>query len=249
MGILSRIRARMSTLDGYNCLKLNLFRWMWLLKHNWGDSNAYFQKSLLAYLFMEFKPTLSPVVKQWLSAHQYTSPSFLAKGQSGSVWKVEKNGKHFALKVEHEHSTRTRMIEKEAQLLRMANQLNVGPKVADVDIEQGIIVMDFVNGIPLAEWIEKCESRVQMERGLTRLFSQVRKLDKAGIDHGQLAGKLHNILMGEGDQPTIIDFEKASYVRGVHNVNTLKDILLGGRTVHAKKILLVWPTAKEELHF
>jgi putative serine/threonine protein kinase len=198
---------------------------------------------------MEFNPSLSPEVKQWLSEHEYANTSFLAKGQSGSVWKVEKNEKVFAVKVEHEHSTRTRMIEQEAQLLRMANQLNVGPKVADVDIEEGIIVMDFVNGIPLSEWIEKCDSRVQMERGLTRLFSQVRKLDKAGIDHGQLAGKLHNILMGEGDQPTIIDFEKASYVRGVHNVNTLKDMLLGGRTVHSKKILQVWPPAKEELHF
>ena len=197
---------------------------------------------------MEFKPTISPAVKQWLSAHQYTSPSFLAKGQSAGIWKVEKGGKHFAVKVEHAKSTRTRMIEKEAQLLRMANQLGVGPKVAEVDLEQGIIVMDLIQGIPLAEWIEKGDSRVSMERGLTRLFSQVRKLDKAGIDHGQLAGKLHNILMGQGDQPTIIDFEKASYVRGVHNVNALKDILLGGRTIHSKKILQVWPPAKEELH-
>ena len=219
---------------------------MWLLKHN---LNTYSQKRVHAHRIMEFKPSLSPEVLAWLVLHGYSSPSFLAKGKSGAVWKVDKGGRLFAVKVEHEHSTRKRMIEQEAQLLRMVNQLGVGPKVADVDIEAGIIVMDLVDGVPLSDWIEKCESRVQMERGLTRLFSQLRKLDKAGIDHGQLGGSLHNILMSPGDQPTIIDFEKASYVRGVHNVSKIKEVLLGGRTPHSKKVLLVWPPAVEELHF
>lgn len=196
-----------------------------------------------------FTPALPDESNVRLHALGYKALSFVAKGKSGAVWKVEKNGKFFAVKVEHEKSTRRRMIEQEAQLLRMANQINVGPKVVDVDLDAGIIIMEFLEGIPLATWIEQVDSRVKMERGLTRLFSQVRKLDRAGIDHGQLGGKLHNIFMDANDQPTIIDFEKASYVRGTHNVSKLKEVLLGGRTPFSKKVLAVWPAALDELNF
>ncbi len=200
-------------------------------------------------IFMDFKPPLEDATKKWLTSHGYVSPSFIARGRSGAIWKVGKDGKFFAMKVEHEKSRRLRMVEQEVQLLRMANQIGVGPKVEEVDMEHAIIIMALVEGITLGKWVDTTESRVKMERGLTRLFGQARKLDRAGIDHGQLGGKLHNILMDAGDQPTILDFEKASYVRSVHNVGQLKGVLLGGHTDFSKKVLKVWPEAEEELHF
>jgi putative serine/threonine protein kinase len=141
-----------------------------------------------------------------------------------------------------------RMIEQEVQLLRMANQVGVGPKIEEVDVDEGIIVMSLIHGITLDKWIDSVESRVKVERALSRLFAQARKLDRAGIDHGQLGGKLRNILIDDADQPTILDFEKASYVRATHNVGRLKGVLLQGHTEFSKKILRVWPEAVDELH-
>ncbi|MFH1696416.1 MAG: hypothetical protein ABH854_00725, partial [Candidatus Diapherotrites archaeon] len=64
---------------------------------------------------------------------------------------------------------------------------------------------------------------------LDKLFAQAKKLDEAGLDHGQLAGKGKNILVrkkGKNYEPIIIDFEKASAVRRVHNSNQLESFLM-----------------------
>lgn len=195
----------------------------------------------------EFKPALEKENLKWFSAREYQNPIFIAKGKSGAIWKVEKDGAFFAAKIEHEHSTRKRMIEQETQLLRMANQVNVGPKLYEVDFEAGILLMEYIEGIPLADWIETVTSKIKIEKVLTRLFAQTRKLDNAGIDHGQLGGKLHNIMIGPEDRVVILDFEKASYVRGVHNGTKVRDVLLGNRTIYSKKLHEVWPNLEEDL--
>ncbi|MFH0970808.1 MAG: RIO1 family regulatory kinase/ATPase [Candidatus Diapherotrites archaeon] len=203
----------------------------------------------LFFYMSVFSPVLSPHVGNWFSSHGYASLSLIAKGKSGAIWKLEKEGSFFAAKVEHSHSTRKAMIEKEVRLLRMANEAGVGPKIMEVDLDAGIVVMSFVDGMPLASFIDACVSRVKMERVLTRLFLQARRLDRVGIDHGQLGGKLHNILIDTSDQPVILDFEKASYVRNVHNVSKLKEVLLGGRNPFSIKILSCWPNVRDELDF
>lgn len=194
-----------------------------------------------------FSPQLDSETMGWLKQHEYTVPTFIAKGKSGAIWKVEKEGTVFAIKVEHEKSTRKQMIEKEAQLLRMANQVGVGPKLYEVDFEAGILMMEYIDGVPLANWIDTVTSKIKIEKVLTRLFAQTRKLDNAGIDHGQLGGKLHNILIGTDDRVVILDFEKASYVRGVHNGTKVRDVLLGNRTPYSKKLHVVWPNLEDDL--
>jgi predicted Ser/Thr protein kinase len=57
------------------------------------------------------------------------------------------------------------------------------------------------------------------------LFRQAKKLDAIGLDHGQLGGKGKNILVKKNGKPIIIDFEKASDHRRVHNQTQLEAFL------------------------
>lgn len=179
---------------------------------------------------MLFSPTLSPAQKEWLQLHEYKVKSLIARGKSSGVWLVEKSGKRFAAKCEHEKSYRKQMQEREVLQLQMANEIGIGPKLITSDVEARIIVMEFIDGMTLHAFIAQCDDKKRMLRVIGELFAQAEKLDVAGIDHGQLGGKLANILVDKKMHPWIIDFEKASYVRKTHNVSALKHALFEGRT-------------------
>ncbi len=192
-------------------------------------------------------PTLSLSSREWLEKNEYFHPSFVARGRSAGIWKVEKNGKFFAAKIEHWKSRRAGMIEKEARLLHMANTVGVGPRLIEWDARANILVMEFIEGVPFAVFLKTCASKKQMEKAVRALAAQAQALDAGGIDHGQLGGKLHNILVDKKSRVWIIDFEKASYVRKTRNVSKLRDVLFNTRTVHSQKILSVWKNAPTAL--
>lgn len=185
---------------------------------------------------MDFKPILSSEQKSWLSLHGFELDSFIARGMCSGVWLVKKNGEFFAAKMAHRKSRRFRMTEKEALHLQMANVLGVGPHLIEFDADSTILVMDFVKGIPLATWLNKNNSKKLLKKLLIKVFAQARTLDKGKLDHGQLGGKLHNILVDTKNNPHIIDFEKASYVRAPKNMNALVHTLLSGHTGFSVRI-------------
>jgi putative serine/threonine protein kinase len=185
---------------------------------------------------MDFTPILSPEQKSWLRVHGYELHSFIARGMNAGVWLVSKNGKFFACKMAHRKSRRVRMTEKEVLHLMMANALGVGPHLVESDANENILVMDFVKGIPLAQWLNQNNSKTLLKKLLVKIFAQARALDKGKLDHGQLGGKLHNILVDKKNNPHIIDFEKASYVRAAKNVNALTHSLLSGHTGFSVRI-------------
>ncbi|MEK6973103.1 MAG: RIO1 family regulatory kinase/ATPase, partial [archaeon] len=165
----------------------------------------------------------------------------IAKGYSSEVYLAEKNGRKFALKIEKSDSPRRNMVEKEIQNLKVANSVKVGPKLYAFDLERRIILMEFIDGITFAEFVlgkipknkelgkisgkgfGKISEKKELKKIINHLFKQARRLDKARVDHGQLAGKGSNILISKNkNKPVIIDFEKASQQRRPHNETQLQ---------------------------
>ncbi|MBU1121051.1 hypothetical protein KJ660_04200 [Candidatus Micrarchaeota archaeon] len=150
----------------------------------------------------------------------------ISKGYSSEVFLVQNSkGKKFALKIEKEKSPRKEMVEKEVQNLKLANSISVGPKLISFDKEKKIILIEFIEGKTFSGWLfESPPDKKILEGFLKELFSQAKKLDEVGLDHGQLAGKGKNILV-RNNLPVIIDFEKASTNRRVHNLTQLDSFI------------------------
>lgn len=184
-------------------------------------------------------PTLSHICVDWLSSKGYALQGFVARGKSANVWKVSRGKRFFALKAEHEKSRRRFMVEKESLHVGMANAVGVGPRLVEWDKNARVIVMEFVQGISLSDWLLKeNHSKKEVRAVLDRLFAQARALDESGLDHGQLQGRGTNILVTGKGMPVILDFEKASYVRKPKNVSTLRSwLFLNPRSVIANKII------------
>lgn len=159
-------------------------------------------------------------LNEFLKKHGLELVKLIAKGHSSFVFLVKRKNKKFALKLERIDSTRKEMLKKEVSNLEKANELGVGPKLYAYDSENRIVLMEFIDGTPLSEWLFTNITRAQLLEFLKELFWQAIVMDKAGLDHGQLAGRGVNILV-RGNKPVIIDFEKASQKRKAHNFSKL----------------------------
>lgn len=186
---------------------------------------------------MRFIPSLSLEQMRWLEENGFELLELISRGKSSGIWKVKKNGKLFALKIEHSRSSRTRMLERECYNLRMANEINVGPKLETFDSNAGIIVMQFIDGIPFGKWLMNCDDEKKMQSVLEDLLEQAGKLDSLQLDHGQLGGKLANILVDKSENVWMVDFEKAGLGRKPHNVSKLYAVLFKSNRLEKKHLL------------
>ena len=149
----------------------------------------------------------------------------ISKGYSSEIFLMKNSkGKKFALKLEKSKYTRKNMVFKESTNLGLANSVSIGPKLYAFDEENKFLVMEFIEGKRFSDWIKEKIPKKILLKFLKNLFFQAKKLDKAGLDHGQLAGKGRNILVRKS-LPIIIDFEKASQTRRVHNVSQIKSLV------------------------
>jgi len=149
----------------------------------------------------------------------------LGKGHSSQIFLAEdSNGKRFVAKVERSDSTRFKMAERETENLQKANSVGVGPKLAGFDLKKRIILMEFIQGQTFSDWLFSNPSKKALKSFTKELLKQAKALDKAGLDHGQLAGRGKNILV-RNNTPIIIDFEKASTQRKCHNQTVVEGFL------------------------
>ncbi len=136
-----------------------------------------------------------------------------------------------ALKVRRVDADRAGM-QREAEMLRRANTVNVGPKL--LDVTENFLVMEFIHGKFFPLWIEELKGRgtEALIRGvLWNLLEQSWRLDEAGLDHGELSRAPKHILINEENKPYILDFETASITRRCSNVTSLCQFLfLGSQT-------------------
>jgi putative serine/threonine protein kinase len=169
---------------------------------------------------------------------EYKRISQIAKGWSSYVWLIEdEKGKKFVLKEVREKSPRKDLAEREGKMLQLANTVKVGPKVIEINYEKNHVIMEYVKGKKLFDWImgENFEKEItarQVYSFIKELYKQCLALDSIGISHNQLQiGK--NILVKEiigknfekNFVPTIIDFEKATIKQKTKNSGQIFSML------------------------
>jgi putative serine/threonine protein kinase len=145
----------------------------------------------------------------------------LGKGCVGIVVKAFINTTPVALKIRRVDADRAEM-RHEAEMLTKANSVGVGPEF--LSASKNFILMEYIHGPLFSQWLKtvkgrQCKPRVH---NILRLaLEHCWRLDKAGLDHGELSHAPKHIIMRNGDTPCIIDFETASTTRRTSNVTSL----------------------------
>ncbi|TMI27555.1 hypothetical protein E6H36_02730 [Candidatus Bathyarchaeota archaeon] len=171
----------------------------------------------------------------------------LGKGVAGIVIVGVTDGRRVALKVRREDSRRDSLV-KEGEMLRMANQVEVGPKFAGAT--RDVLAMELIDGDTLPRWLEHTTGRGQRSRVRTTFLDMLRqcsRLDSAGIDHGELSRAHKNILVTGSGKPCILDFESAGLSRRASNLTSLVQYLFFGGGFARNVARILGPIEKENL--
>lgn len=157
----------------------------------------------------------------------------LGKGYVGVVVVAYVNGQRVALKMRRIDADR-QSLEREAELLVKANNINVGPKFLAVN--KNFLLMQLIDGDLLEDWLETHKNKELVRKVLVDILEQCWRLDEAGLDHGELSKAPKHLLLDKDNKPFIVDFETASVVRKVINVTSVCQFLFMGNSRAAKML-------------
>jgi putative serine/threonine protein kinase len=187
---------------------------------------------------VEFKKRLKELRKLGIKALELSGEkevfnmSVLGKGCVGIVTIARMNHERVALKIRRVDADRMGML-REAEMLRKANSIGVGPKL--LAASKNFLLMQFVDGKLLPEWLDKCKKKASLKRVLREILEQCWRLDKAGLDHGELSHAPKHIIVDGKANPFIVDFETASLNRKPSNVTSICQFLFISGLI-AKKV-------------
>lgn len=123
---------------------------------------------------------------EFVGEKQVFNVPVLGKGCVGIVVSAYRNGERVALKIRRVDADRDGM-KREAGLLAKANFVGVGPKFFGAS--RDFLLMQFVEGVLLPEWVEKVRGKVQLKGVLLQVLEQCWRLDAAGLDQGELESR------------------------------------------------------------
>jgi putative serine/threonine protein kinase len=152
----------------------------------------------------------------------------LGKGCVGIVVSAFRQNERVAVKILRTDAGRS-SLEHEASMLKLANSVDVGPKL--IDVSESFLVMEYVEGLLLPDWLRGLKGRGKKRRlqeTLRALLEACYRLDQIGLDHGELSRAPKHVIVNAQDQPTIVDFETASNHRRPSNVTSISQYLFVG---------------------
>ena len=161
----------------------------------------------------------------------------LGKGYVGVVVLSKQGTKEVALKIRRTDSSRSEM-ENEARLLRLANEIGVGPRL--ISSSKNFIIMEYLDGGKIIDWIRNLKGRgsaAKLKSVIKKILIDCYNMDKIRLDHGELSYIHKHVIVGKS--VCIIDFESASVNRRTSNVTSATQcIFIGsGMAKLVKKII------------
>jgi len=144
-----------------------------------------------------------------------------------------------ALKIRRTDSDRSSM-DHEAEMLRRANSAGAGPKLHTAS--NNFLLMDYVEGTLFPSWVNALKGKGKkrsLQNALLNILEVCFKLDKAGLDHGELSRAPKHIIVTAEGKPILVDFETASIKRKPSNLTSICQYLFIGSEVskHVRKIV------------
>ena len=170
--------------------------------------------------------------------------SILGKGYVGVVVLSQMGKKQVALKIRRTDSSRSEM-QSEAKLLKLANQVNVGPKI--IKSSKNFIIMEYLDGKKIIDWARELKgkgSAAKLRTIVKTILEDCYRLDKIHLDHGELSYIHKHAIIGK--TVCIIDFESASTNRRTSNVTSAtQSMFIGSGLANIVKKIIKIPDKKK----
>ena len=145
---------------------------------------------------------------------------YFSRGKRSRVYTFVRGKKKFAVKVKSESSEAKGRLENEAKFLKILNEYDIGPRL--VRSGNGFIVYEFVEGVPILEFLEKSKNPIPI---IKKVLEQCRVMDRLKINKLEMHHPVKHVLV-KGKKVTMIDFERCYYTKKPKNVTQFCQFLL-----------------------
>jgi putative serine/threonine protein kinase len=153
-----------------------------------------------------------------------------------------------AVKIRRLDANRSNM-EREVELNKIANSVGIGPAI--FGHSKNIILMEFVEGLSIIDWIKGDDNAADPKIVLSILLDILEQcyiLDTIHLDHGQLSYLDRHVIVSNSCKVTLIDFESSSTRRRTSNVTcAAQSLLLSGFISRRINVVLFLQNKKERL--
>lgn len=166
----------------------------------------------------------------------------LGKGCVGLVVVAHFSSQRVALKIRRVDADRDMMLH-EAQMLRVANSVDVGPKL--IGASENFLLMQLIEGNLLPKWLNGAVEKELLVKVLLDLLEQCWRLDMIRLDHGELSHAPKHVIVDHCNKPFIVDFETASLNRKPSNVTSLAQFLFISGALAEKITSILGPVDKK----
>ncbi|MCS7146444.1 MAG: hypothetical protein RMJ28_00950 [Nitrososphaerota archaeon] len=134
--------------------------------------------------------------------------NLIGKGFRNIVLVGLREGRRVAVKVRRDDYPE-KSTWREARMLELANRVQVGPLL--FGHRDPVLVMELIEGPDLTRWLlHKWPSTSEAKTMLLDVARQCFRLDRSGIDHGELSDASKHVIAAECG-PVVIDFGSASH--------------------------------------
>jgi putative serine/threonine protein kinase len=142
----------------------------------------------------------------------------LGKGYVGIVVIAYVEGQRIALKIRRVDADRADLYH-EAQMLEKANTVGVGPRF--IGVSKNFLLMQLIEGDLLPAWLNVHKEKLLVQKVTRSLLESCYRLDKLGLDHGELSKAPKHVIIDQQQNPFIVDFETASVTRRTANLQAI----------------------------
>ncbi|MCA9478205.1 MAG: methyltransferase [Nanoarchaeota archaeon] len=158
-----------------------------------------------------------------LTAHipeKYTGVQVYARGKRGIIFKAKLGDELVAIKVPLEGRESVAVLE--GKHLKTANKLRIGPKL--IEESSKYVAMEFVQGELIGEFLEQASDE-EKEEIFEKILKQLELMDRIKFNKFELTNPYKHIIIKEGLEPILIDFERAKFTSRPKNVNQFKEYM------------------------
>ncbi len=151
---------------------------------------------------------------------KYEDVEIYAKGKRGLIFKANWQGSPVAIKVPLEG--RENIANLEARHLQSANRLRVGPKF--IEAGSKYCTMEFIEGELIGDFLENA-SQEDKDEIFEKMLKKLELMDRIKFNKFELTNPYKHIIIKEGLEPVMIDFERAKFTSRPKNVNQFKEYI------------------------
>lgn len=162
--------------------------------------------------------------------------TYFAKGKRGLVYKgiadrtvlvkshfPSKKLSFVAIKAERAESGAQNRAAAEAQWLQELNKLGIGPRF--LFSGERYVVYEFVDGIPLEEWLPTADKK-EIINVILDVVAQCFAMDQAGVTKEEMHHPFKHILVTDRGKAVLIDFERSARTEKPKNVTQFLEYVI-----------------------